>query len=361
MKDERLLHRVFGPAARRATLLALFAAGVPLHGVKITEYTVPTSSSGPYTITSAYGVLVFTEFNANKIGFMTTAGFFQEKTIPQANTGPTGIALGPDNKVWFTEGTAGAVNTLDETGNFGTPVTGFSGPNQIVGGADGRIWFTAQSGDKIEALAAAQNAPASQELVAGSGPLGITLSPGGELFYVLDTANQLCQCVPGAPGCGCFSVTPPLTPASGLRRIVTDRSGQHLWFTERTANKIGTAFSGTGGGLVEYTVPTASSAPLGITAGPDGNIWFTEQNGNKIGRITPAGVITEYPIPTPGSGPTSICVGPDGNLYFTENSTSKIGKLEWLIRGDVTDDGLVNVADVFYLINYLFAGGPAPK
>jgi hypothetical protein len=30
------------------------------------------------------------------------------------------------------------------------------------------------------------------------------------------------------------------------------------------------------------------------------------------------------------------------------------------LGGDVNGDGLVNVADVFYLINYLFAGGPAP-
>jgi hypothetical protein len=30
------------------------------------------------------------------------------------------------------------------------------------------------------------------------------------------------------------------------------------------------------------------------------------------------------------------------------------------LKGDVNADGSVNVADVFYLINYLFAGGPAP-
>jgi hypothetical protein len=28
---------------------------------------------------------------------------------------------------------------------------------------------------------------------------------------------------------------------------------------------------------------------------------------------------------------------------------------------DANGDGQVNIADVFYLINYLFAGGPAPK
>jgi hypothetical protein len=29
--------------------------------------------------------------------------------------------------------------------------------------------------------------------------------------------------------------------------------------------------------------------------------------------------------------------------------------------GDADGSGAVDVSDVFYLINYLFAGGPAPK
>jgi hypothetical protein len=29
--------------------------------------------------------------------------------------------------------------------------------------------------------------------------------------------------------------------------------------------------------------------------------------------------------------------------------------------GDVNADGTTDIGDVFYLINYLFAGGPAPK
>ena len=67
----------------------------------------------------------------------------------------------------------------------------------------------------------------------------------------------------------------------------------------------------------EFAVPTAASAPCGITVGPDGNLWFTE-GANKIGRITTAGVITEFPVPTAASGPTGITMGPDGNLWFTE-------------------------------------------
>jgi streptogramin lyase len=75
----------------------------------------------------------------------------------------------------------------------------------------------------------------------------------------------------------------------------------------------------------EFPIPTASSQPYGITAGPDGALWFTEALGNKIGRITTAGTITEFPI-TPGSGPTGITAGPDGALWFTE-SAGNIGRI----------------------------------
>ena len=46
------------------------------------------------------------------------------------------------------------------------------------------------------------------------------------------------------------------------------------------------------GVVSEFSVPTANSAPMGITAGPDGNVWFTQAAADKIGKITPAGCIT---------------------------------------------------------------------
>jgi streptogramin lyase len=38
--------------------------------------------------------------------------------------------------------------------------------------------------------------------------------------------------------------------------------------------------------ITEFHVATASTAPWGITDGPDGNLWFTMSFGNIIGRIT---------------------------------------------------------------------------
>src|SRR5438128_2358664 len=84
------------------------------------------------------------------------------------------------------------------------------------------------------------------------------------------------------------------------------------------------------GTITEFPVPTSSSHPAGITAGPDGNLWFTESNANQIGRITTSGGFTEFPLPTTcgssfGCEPIGITAGPDGNLWFTEGGGNKIG------------------------------------
>jgi len=46
----------------------------------------------------------------------------------------------------------------------------------------------------------------------------------------------------------------------------------------------------TSGVITEYTVLTAVSYPIGITAGPDGALWFTEYYGNNIGRAPACGL-----------------------------------------------------------------------
>jgi len=117
--------------------------------------------------------------------------------------------------------------------------------------------------------------------------------------------------------------------------------------------------------VTEKTIPTAASLPWGIVRGPDmGAFYFTERSGNKIGRAHPiyAAPMDEYPVPTPNSDPVSITLAPDGTLHFAEYAAGKIGEVDITqYAGDVNGDFNVDVTDIFYLINYLFANGPAPK
>jgi virginiamycin B lyase len=98
-----------------------------------------------------------------------------------------------------------------------------------------------------------------------------------------------------------------------------------VWFTESAGNKIGRLTAS--GNLTEFTVPTASSGPSRIVLGPDGAMWFSESDANKIGRVTTSGVFTEFPVPTPGSFPLGITTGPDNNIWFTEQVAHKIGRV----------------------------------
>jgi len=117
-----------------------------------------------------------------------------------------------------------------------------------------------------------------------------------------------------------------------------------VWFTVHQAS--------TGGGITEFPLPTASSAPSGITAGPDGNLWFTE-DGGEIGRISRSGTITEFPPPIASSAPSGITAGPDGNLWFTED-VGKIGRIT--PRGTITEFPLPTVNRGYF--SYAITAGP---
>lgn len=76
-----------------------------------------------------------------------------------------------------------------------------------------------------------------------------------------------------------------------------------------------------------YTVPTASSRPVGITVGPD-RLYFTELAANKLGSITYSGVFgAEVTLPDAAASPGDVAEGIDGSIWFTEATGSQVGAL----------------------------------
>jgi glucose/arabinose dehydrogenase len=61
------------------------------------------------------------------------------------------------------------------------------------------------------------------------------------------------------------------------------------------------------------------------------------------------------------SNPVDLFAGHDGSLYYLEH-TGAVGKIQWdgSLHGDADGDGATTNADLFYLINYFYGGGPAP-
>lgn len=83
--------------------------------------------------------------------------------------------------------------------------------------------------------------------------------------------------------------------------------------------------------------PFNTTAPWGITVGPDNKIWFTQACGNKIGRITLDGQeikefsegLSPYSCDTHGIGKGlhGITTDTHGNIWFAQSLHNMIGRL----------------------------------
>ncbi len=126
----------------------------------VKEYGLPTYNSGPVGIADGPNGdgLRFAEQNTNRIGFITTAGAISEFSLTPSASQPRGIALGSDGNLWFTQSLASTPTAM--TGYLGriTPsgsVTEFaisnaySRPFLITSGPDNNLWFTDEGTDSI--------------------------------------------------------------------------------------------------------------------------------------------------------------------------------------------------------------------
>jgi sugar lactone lactonase YvrE len=156
-----------------------------------------------------------------------------------ATTPPTGITLGPDNKLWMAGFESDSVHrfSTDKLEELEVTFPAGSRPFRIASGTDGNLWVTSFGADAIDRVTPT-GVRTRFPLPAGAAPKDIAAGPDGA-----------------------------------------------LWFTESGTGSIGRI--ATDGAITHYPIPTSSSSPWGIAAGPDGALWFTENASGKIGRLVP--------------------------------------------------------------------------
>jgi streptogramin lyase len=309
-------------AASLASLASL-ASAAPTGA--IAEFGIPTLNSGPYGVAPGPdGSTWFTEIKADKIGHITAGGEVSDFPIPSANAKPTSIVTGPDGNLWFTESNANKIGRITPAGaitEFDVP-TAKSGPFRITAGPDGNLWFVEENANKIGRITTAGAFAEFTIPTANSAPFGIAPGSDGNLWFTeaAASANRIGRISPS----GTFAEFPVPTAKSLLEAIVPGPDG-NLWFTEFEGNNIGRITPA--GEVTEFPVPTKEGGPEQITAAADGNLWFTEHDANKVALITPSGAITEFDVPTAGAAPSGIAPGADGNLWFGESGLSRIGRV----------------------------------
>jgi streptogramin lyase len=218
-------------------------------------------------------------------------------------------------------------------------------PRDITAGPDGNLWFTAtrltNSGrigwiGRITLGGQVTEFPLPNQ-VTNLQPTSITKGPDGNLWFVLYGDTSLFAPGPGSaiPGQigritagGVVKVFPAATATSNPVFLTTGPDG-NVWFTD-TDGSIGRITPD--GQITEFPVPNA--LPYGgIAAGADGNMWFAASGA--IGRITPNGKVTLFPTNfCPNVSTCALVTGPDGNLWFTDGGNGFIGRIT--LNGSIT-------------------------
>jgi virginiamycin B lyase len=354
--------------ARAALVLAALAiAGLPLAAAKITEYALPVGSV-PVSIALGFdGKIWFTEHGRDKLAAITNAGTIFEFDAPTPGCGPYGLTLSPhDGRLWFTCAEIAKIGVI----GLGPSLLDFDvasiprGP--ITSGPEGDVWLATRD-DRVRAFAVNGTEISSSGPGPGSpGPDPFAGASGGDggVWFVTNTTDYVYRFSIESNGVISFSrkVVPGAGPYAAAWCSLANGAPASLWFTERTAGKLARYNPLIDLSPQEILLPSgAASVVNGIACGGDGSVWYAAPGINKIGRLKPDGAtFEEFSLPTPSAGPRYLAVAPDGSVWFTEIGADRIGRLQLRAPGDLNDDGAVDVADVFYLINFLFAGGPAP-
>ena len=300
MRSKQLLVLMAGLVAM------LGGVGVSTATAEVTPYSLQEGSNPLALAAGAEGDLWFTATPKGCFGAVTRFGLelpFYEEQIgvgcgePAFTGGGTnGIALGPDEDLWFT-----------------------------AGGGIGRIEPGSKSSDDFllpPVEAAIENSESPPNTSLG----GITTGPEHENLWFTEIENNTSKIDRINPTKPTEIEEYTLPPQNDLGADARGASSENiaagpdntLWFTEPGSHALGVV--DTEGKFVRQFVLNEADDPQSIAAGAEGNMWFTDANAPyAIGRVNPAGEVSEFPAPTP---PASIVKGPEGNMWFTQGATS---------------------------------------
>jgi len=252
----------------------------------LTDFPVPTPSAGPASIisvlTATSSEMWFTEFRGNRIASLSRAGVITEYRLPSSSSGPRVIVENVDGGLWFTEFEGNRIGRITRSGEFtefAIP-TRDSGPYGIAGAPDYSLWFTEFRTNKIGRVTVGGAVTEFAITTPNSGPLEIVSGDDGNLWFAESRANRIGRITRS----GVITEFPLPSPDRGPSGITRGPDGG-LWFTERSANRLG-RLSITGL-LNEFSIPGESGSPAGIAAGnQDRRMWFTLSGADRIGSIT---------------------------------------------------------------------------
>ena len=279
-----------------------------------------------------------------------------EWTVPTAASGPYGVGVDTNGKVWFTENNTNKIARFDPTNNNFTEwtiTTPKSDPHNVfvklvttTNGSVTLIFFTEFATGKIARFDTSTNTLTEWPLPTGSDPAGIYVDDQNNVWFAESGRDIIARLVPSTgtltewtlPGASTTPGSPALKPWSVYVQVVTNPlySNRFVWFTEMLGNKVG-RLEVTSNRLTIWdfgTLGFGAYQPNDLTIGifqtlPVAIITNGNNKVSVLGNDTGGGSLyQEATVPSFNAGPMGITYdSPRNAAWFGENNVGNIGNL----------------------------------
>ena len=290
---------------------------------RMTTYPVPAGSRPHDVAPAPDGSVWYTAQAIGELGRLDPATGATTSVKLGSGSAPHGVIVGPDGAAWVTDSGLNAIVRVEgstrEVRRFPLPAgTRNINMNTAAFGRDGTLWFTGQSGfygrlDPDTGRVDVYEAPR------GAGPYGITVTPGGDVYYASLAGNHVARINPAT---GDASPVDPPTARQGARRVWSDSAGR-IWVSEWNAGQVAVLEPATGQWR-EWKLPGDRPQAYAVYVDDKDRVWLSDFGANALVLFDPrTETFRSFPHDAPNASVRQI-LGRPGEVWGAESSADRL-------------------------------------